>query len=148
MALLKREPIVCIRSVDEHVVKFELRNTDTSVANALRRVILAEVPTIAIDLVEIEANSSVLNDEFIAHRLGLIPLVSEKAWSMVYGRDCDVCDGDTACPYCSIEFTLDVRCEGDSTLDVTTFDLQSSDPLVEPADVAAAAQSMEDDDKM
>ena len=39
-----------------------------SMANALRRVMLVEVPTIAVDLVEIEQNTTVLNDEFIAHR--------------------------------------------------------------------------------
>ena len=72
----KRSPRLEVRSLTPAAAEFVLRDTDPSVANALRRVMIAEVPTIAIDLVEIEANSTVLNDEFLAHRLGLIPLVS------------------------------------------------------------------------
>jgi DNA-directed RNA polymerase subunit D len=47
-------------------------------ANALRRSV-AEVPTLAIDEVEIYKNDSALYDEVLAHRLGLVPLKTEKS---------------------------------------------------------------------
>ncbi|CAM9857680.1 unnamed protein product, partial [Laminaria digitata] len=49
----------------EDYVEFILSNTDTSVANALRRVMIAEAPTLAIDLVASHDNSSVLQDELL-----------------------------------------------------------------------------------
>ena len=58
------------------LLKFELSNTELSVANALRRIIIGEVPTMAIEIVEVAENTSALNDEFIAHRIGLVPLNS------------------------------------------------------------------------
>ncbi|TXG64240.1 hypothetical protein EZV62_011234 [Acer yangbiense] len=130
----QRFPKVKIRELKDDYAKFELRDTDASVANALRRVMIAEVPTVAIDLVEIEVNSSVLNDEFIAHRLGLIPLTSENAMSMRFSRDCDACDGDGQCEYCSVEFHLNAKCRTDQTLDVTSKDLISADHRVTPVD--------------
>ncbi|KAF3622591.1 DNA-directed RNA polymerases II, IV and V subunit 3 [Capsicum annuum] len=130
----QRFPRIKIREVKHDYMKFELRDTDSSIANALRRIMIAEVPTIAIDLVEIEVNSSVLNDEFISHRLGLIPLTSERAMSMRFSRDCDACDGDGQCEYCSVEFYLRVKCLSDQTLDVTSKDLLSSDHTVVPVD--------------
>ncbi|XP_052209549.1 DNA-directed RNA polymerases II, IV and V subunit 3-like [Diospyros lotus] len=135
-ASYQRFPKVKIREIKDDYCKFELRDTDASMANALRRVMIAEVPTVAIDLVEIEVNSSVLNDEFIAHRLGLIPLTSEGAMAMRFSRDCDACDGDGQCGFCSVEFHLSAKCRDDRTLDVTSKDLMSSDPAVVPVDLS------------
>ncbi|KAK2991562.1 hypothetical protein RJ640_016597 [Escallonia rubra] len=135
----QRFPKVKIRDLRDDYAKFDLRDTDASVANALRRVMIAEVPTIAIDLVEIEVNSTVLNDEFIAHRLGLIPLTSDRAMSMRFSRDCDACDGDGQCEFCSVEFHLRAKCINDQTLDVTSKDLYSSDHTVVPVDFSDAS---------
>lgn len=52
-------------------------NIGISLANALRRAV-SEIPTIAIDEVDIYKNDCALYDEIIAHRLGLVPLVNQK----------------------------------------------------------------------
>lgn len=56
---------------------FQLSNVEMAFANSLRRAMIADVPTVCIDQVGFKNNTSPLPDEFIAHRLGLIPLVSE-----------------------------------------------------------------------
>jgi len=85
--MTQRHPNVEIKRISDDYCEFVLRDTDVSVANALRRVMIAEVPTIAIDLVEYENNTTVLNDEFLAHRLGLVPLVSDEAdWCVLPAR--------------------------------------------------------------
>lgn len=86
-------PEIEILKIDSNEIRFVLSKCPLYLANALRRVMIAEVPVMAFDFVEVQENSSVLHDEFIAHRLGLIPLVSDKANEFNYSRDCD-CDGN------------------------------------------------------
>ncbi len=53
---------------------------EESLANAIRRYV-NEVPILAIDEIEISKNGSPLYDETIAHRMGLIPLITEKKFN-------------------------------------------------------------------
>lgn len=127
----KRTPQVSVRRISPDFCEFVLSDTDPSVANALRRVMLSEVPTLAIDLVEIEVNTTVLNDEFIAHRLGLIPLVSNEVSDFTGAYDTNDDDENALM---DIIFQMDVKCTGDDTLDVTSNDLQldPSFPKIHP----------------
>eukprot|EP00375_Theileria_parva_P002652 XP_765333.1 DNA-directed RNA polymerase I [Theileria parva strain Muguga] len=51
----------------------EIVGLDVSLANALRRILISEVPTLAVETVQIYQNTGVIQDELLAHRLGLIP---------------------------------------------------------------------------
>ena len=58
-------------------MEFDLIGVDTSFANALRRIMIAEVPTMAIEEVYVHFNTSVIPDELLAHRIGLVPIKAE-----------------------------------------------------------------------
>lgn len=73
---------------------------DDSLANALRRA-SNEIPILAIDEIEIFKNDSVLYDEVIAHRMGLIPLVNEK---LNFADECSC--KEKGCLKCSIQLKL------------------------------------------
>lgn len=113
-------PTVTIRESDKEHVDFILKNIDLAVANSMRRVMIAEVPTLAIDLVEINTNTSVLEDEFLAHRLGLIALVSDEIDQLSYSRDCTC---DNYCPKCSVKLELTAKCDTDLIMSVYVSDL-------------------------
>ncbi|KAK0539780.1 DNA-directed RNA polymerase core subunit rpc40 [Tilletia horrida] len=55
-------------------IEFDLVGVDASIANALRRILIAECPSIAIEHCYVFQNTSIVQDEVLAHRLGLVPL--------------------------------------------------------------------------
>eukprot|EP00002_Diphylleia_rotans_P035039 TRINITY_DN7597_c0_g1_i5.p1 TRINITY_DN7597_c0_g1~~TRINITY_DN7597_c0_g1_i5.p1 ORF type:complete len:271 (-),score=40.50 TRINITY_DN7597_c0_g1_i5:1042-1854(-) len=127
-----RTPQFELKELKPTHLEFTLSNTDLSMANALRRIMIAEVPTMAIDIVDFLDNTSVLNDEFIAHRLGLVPLDSRNLEGLVPRKQCD-CIEEDGCSRCTQVFTLDVECHSDR-LDVTTKDLKAENPRILPVD--------------
>src|SRR3989338_6585252 len=71
--------MIKIKNYDKEKQRMQfIADMETSLANAIRRSVL-EIPIMAIDEVEIIKNDSALYDEIIAHRLGLIPIKTDKS---------------------------------------------------------------------
>src|SRR3989304_6878596 len=102
---------------------FVVDGANASMLNALRRAAMFEVPTLAIEDVYFVENSSVLYDEVVAHRLGLIPLKTDlKTYNLP--AEC-TCKGKL-CAKCSVKGTL--RAKGPAN--VYAEDLKIKDPAV------------------
>jgi DNA-directed RNA polymerase I and III subunit RPAC1 len=65
---------IVVGAMQGNDMEFDLIGIDASIANAFRRILMAEVPTMAIEKVFFYDNTSVMHDEILAHRLGLIPI--------------------------------------------------------------------------
>ncbi|GAA5982467.1 hypothetical protein JCM5350_000422 [Sporobolomyces pararoseus] len=113
---------VKITSVKDDSLHFILDGVHLGLANSLRRAMISRIDTLAIDQVQITENTSVLPDEMIAHRLGLVPLNSENLERHIpnYNRECTC---DAYCEKCSVVLTLDAVCTTSSTMEVTSRNL-------------------------
>lgn len=110
-------------------IRFIVEGIDAPLANTLRRIILSEVPTMAMDDIIVYENSSVLHDEMLALRLGLIPLKTDLD-SYNLPEKCS-CKSDLGCSRCRAILTLNV--EADNGLrTVYSGDLIPEDPRVVP----------------
>jgi DNA-directed RNA polymerase subunit D len=95
--------------------RFLVRGITPAFANGIRRAMVADVPTFSVDQVRVIENSSVMFDEQIGLRLGLVPLTTDLG-------DFEVGD----------EVTLSIDVEGPET--AYSGDLVTSDDYVQPAD--------------
>ncbi|PZC80855.1 hypothetical protein B5X24_HaOG213842 [Helicoverpa armigera] len=96
--------IVIVR-MDNFEMEFDLIGIQPAFANAFRRLMLSEVPSMAIEKVMIRNNTSIIQDEVLAHRLGLIPLRADPR--LFEYRPEDATDGTE---FNTLEFTLKVKC--------------------------------------
>jgi len=113
----------------ELVARLVIEGVDVPFMNALRRVIIAEVPSMAIDDVVIIENSSMLHDEILAHRLGLIPLKTDLD-TYNLPEECP-CKSELGCNLCRVSLTLNAEAV-DSVKTVYSGDFTSENPGVKP----------------
>ncbi|GAB4313023.1 MAG: DNA-directed RNA polymerase subunit D [Promethearchaeota archaeon] len=108
-------------------LEFVVEGVSAKFLNTLRRIILAQVPVLAIEEVIFIENSSPLFDEVIAHRLGLIPLTTDLE-KYNFPHECS-CEGD-GCTLCQVDLHLDKHVDKPTT--IYSGDLRSTDPTVKP----------------
>jgi len=117
--------ITVLKTEKKNYLSFLLEKSSVAFANSLRRMAIEEVPIMAIEWVELRKNSSVLYDEMLAHRFGLVPLKTDlKSYNLP--SECP-CNG-AGCAQCQLKLTL--KAKGPAT--VYASEIESSDPKVVP----------------
>jgi DNA-directed RNA polymerase I and III subunit RPAC1 len=94
-----------VQSLNDEEMVFDMIGIEPPLANALRRILLSEIPTMAIEVVNIYQNTSIIPDEVLSHRLGLIPLLAE-ANDFQYKKT-----NDEFNEHNSFNFKLHIKCE-------------------------------------
>ena len=103
------------------------KDVHSTIINSIRRTILDDVPTFAIEDVEVVINDSPLYDETLAHRLGLVPIKTDlKSYNFKESCKC----GGIGCALCEVKMSLKEEGEGY----VLSGSIKSNDPNVVPAD--------------
>jgi len=114
---------------NDNNLRLIIRDADVPLMNALRRIALAEVPTMAIEEVVMIENSSILQDEIIAHRLGLTPLKTDLDAYNLPG-ECE-CQSEFGCTQCRVTLTLDAEAK-EGTRTVYSGEIVSENPEIIP----------------
>ncbi|KAJ5826346.1 DNA-directed RNA polymerase I and III subunit RPAC1 [Penicillium riverlandense] len=103
-------------SNDQYEASFSLIGLDAAVANAFRRILMAEIPTLAIEYVYVHNNTSVIQDEVLAQRLGLIPLkgsvegINWMHWFRKPSDDEEGAEANTPSDFNTVVLRLEVEC--------------------------------------
>lgn len=113
----------------DSTARLVIEGVDTPFMNAMRRSMLAEVPSMAIDEVVIIENSSMLHDEILAHRLGLIPLKTDLD-TYNLPEECP-CESEFGCNLCRVALTLEGEAK-EKTTAIYSGAMRSDNPDIMP----------------
>jgi len=115
----------------EHKIVFLTEGISIEMINAIRRILLTEIPVMAIDEIIILKNDSPLYDEILSHRMGLIPLKTDlEAYKLPHECDCL----GYGCPLCQVSLTCEITNTTNAPLEIYSGDLSSNDPKIVPVD--------------
>jgi DNA-directed RNA polymerase subunit D len=117
-----------ILSKQPDTLRFILSDVSPAFANALRRIMISEVPVMALDDIMILENNSVMYDEILAHRLGLIPVTTDPSYNLP--EECS-CKSELGCERCRASFSLEVEAS-DPVEVVYSSHLKPENPDVRP----------------
>ncbi len=118
---------------EEDTATLLLKETNPTEVNMLRRLIIEEVPTLAIEEVAFIKNNSALYDEVLAHRLGLVALKTDlKSYDLPTEckgkkKDEETCTKEN-CPH----HTLLLKLKATGPKSVHAEELESKDKAVKP----------------
>jgi len=71
---LRKEKVMAALNLPEHSVRYKIRGAHVSMLNALRRTIVADLRSLAVDVAVVHANTSCMYDEMLVHRIAHVPL--------------------------------------------------------------------------
>ena len=117
-----------ILTKEPETLRFVLSDASTAFANALRRIMISEVPIMAIDDVMILENNSVMYDEILAHRLGLVPITTDQSYNL---PEVCSCKSELGCEKCRASLSLEIEASEASEV-VYSSQLKPENPEVRP----------------
>ncbi len=108
-----------VKTLNEEEIIFDLKGVDAPIANALRRILISEIPTMAIELCNFYQNTSIIPDEVLAHRLGLVPILVDANLFNFKSNEEEISE------FNSVLFKLHVTCpKNKDTHDVLSSDIK------------------------
>lgn len=114
-----------IVSRTEESVTVDVSDIPHYLANAMRRMVIQEVPTMAVEEVLVIENTSPLTNEVLSHRISLIPFITDLD-NYNLPEECS-CQSRLGCEKCVVRFVLHAEAV-DKIVTVYSRDIQAETP--------------------